>query len=86
MPVHTEHIRSLVSPENLLEFHSRDGCEPLCRFLGKDVLVGVDFLYLNKGDGIANYAKMEMTFKKSKIFALHLLAMGGVWTAWRWIR
>lgn len=34
---HYAHIRSKVPKERLLEFHSKDGWEPLCAFLGKPV-------------------------------------------------
>jgi hypothetical protein len=34
---HYAHIRSKVPPERLLSFHPRDGWEPLCEFLGKEV-------------------------------------------------
>lgn len=34
---HYAHIRSVVSPSNLLEFHSENGWGPLCEFLDKDV-------------------------------------------------
>jgi hypothetical protein len=34
---HYAYIRSKVPPEKLLNFHPRDGWEPLCDFLGKEV-------------------------------------------------
>ena len=34
---HYSHVRAVVPKDNLLEFESKDGWEPLCRFLGKDV-------------------------------------------------
>lgn len=34
---HYAHIRSKVPKERLLKFHSKDGWEPLCAFLGKPV-------------------------------------------------
>lgn len=34
---HYAQVRELVPPENLLEYHVRDGWEPLCRFLDKEV-------------------------------------------------
>lgn len=37
---HYEHVRSKVPAERLLEFESKDGWEPLCKFLGKDVPEG----------------------------------------------
>lgn len=34
---HCEMARSLVPPENLLEYHVQDGWEPLCKFLGQPI-------------------------------------------------
>jgi hypothetical protein len=34
---HNQMIRDLVPPERLLEFNAKEGWEPLCRFLGKEV-------------------------------------------------
>lgn len=37
---HYERMRAIVPKERLLEWHARDGWEPLCSFLGKPVPVG----------------------------------------------
>jgi hypothetical protein len=37
---HYAHVRAVVPKENLLEFEYKDGWEPLCKFLGKDVPAG----------------------------------------------
>lgn len=37
---HYTHVRSAVPKRRLLEFESKDGWEPLCKFLGKDVPAG----------------------------------------------
>jgi Sulfotransferase domain len=34
---HNQMIRDIVPPERLLEFNAKEGWEPLCRFLGKEV-------------------------------------------------
>lgn len=34
---HLEEVRSLVPPENLLEYRVSDGWGPLCKFLGDDI-------------------------------------------------
>ena len=31
------HVKATVKPENLLIFSSKDGWEPLCKFLGKEI-------------------------------------------------
>jgi hypothetical protein len=33
---HYAHIRAKVPPERVLNFHPKDGWEPLCEFLGKE--------------------------------------------------
>ena len=45
---HRCHVRSLVSPDRLLEWDIHDGWEPLCRFLGKPV-PHTPFPTLNRG-------------------------------------
>lgn len=37
---HYAHVRAVVPKEKLLEFEPKDGWEPLCKFLGKDVPPG----------------------------------------------
>jgi hypothetical protein len=37
---HYAHVRAVVPKDNLLEFRSEDGWEPLCKFLGKPVPEG----------------------------------------------
>lgn len=46
---HYKRIQELVPPESLLNFKLKDGWEPLCGFLGKDVPVGKEFLRANEG-------------------------------------
>lgn len=45
---HNEHIRSHVPKERLLEFDPKDGWEPLCKFLEKDI-PNEPFPFVNKG-------------------------------------
>ncbi|GIJ92711.1 hypothetical protein Asppvi_001989 [Aspergillus pseudoviridinutans] len=47
---HYDHVRSLVPPENLLEYHMKDGWEPLCRFLGKPI-PAEPVPYINQREG-----------------------------------
>ena len=48
MSKHGNHIRSVVPPENLLEFHPSDGWDVLCKFLSKDI-PNEPFPYINEG-------------------------------------
>jgi hypothetical protein len=84
MPVHTAHIRSLVPKDNLLEFHPKDGWEPLCKFLGKDVPAGQPFPHVNQGQHSANIIKIVVAVKLVKIGFPYLVAIGAVWAAWKW--
>ncbi|KAF6845035.1 nad dependent epimerase [Colletotrichum musicola] len=45
---HYAEIRAAVPKERLLEYKLKDGWEPLCEFLGKDVPQGVDFPVANQ--------------------------------------
>jgi len=84
MPVHVAHIRSLVPPENLLEFHPRDGWKPLCDFLGKDVPQDRPFPYVNKGQNAANIIKVAIGIwivKKAFPYVLGVAVLG---LAWKW--
>ena len=40
---HYTHVRSIVPKDNLLEFHPRDGWGPLCKFLGKPIMMLINF-------------------------------------------
>ncbi|CAO3647976.1 unnamed protein product [Mucor hiemalis] len=58
---HTEHIKSIVKPENLLVFNlGEDGWEKLCSFLGKEVPKGLPYPHDNKGK---NFAKLLLEIK-----------------------
>lgn len=85
MPTHVAHIRSLVPPENLLEFHPRDGWEQLCRFLGKEI-PGHDepFPFVNKGDNAVKIFKIAVTFSLVQILGPYFIALVVAGFAWRW--
>ncbi|MCJ1259161.1 hypothetical protein MMC24_006997 [Lignoscripta atroalba] len=44
---HNDLVRRVVPPERLLEYEVRQGWEPLCAFLGKDVPTGKEFPRVN---------------------------------------
>ena len=44
---HNAYILAKVPKDRLLEFHPRDGWEPLCAFLGHDVPEGTEFPNVN---------------------------------------
>jgi len=76
MPKHVEYIRSLVPPDDLLEFHPSDGWEPLCSFLRKEA-PKEPFPFVNKGSSVTNLAKFAITVKLVK-HAMPYLIAGGV--------
>jgi hypothetical protein len=63
---HYREIRATVPPEQLLDFQLKEGWEPLCRFLGKDI-PDVPFPHVNEA---AEYARH---IKKSRNNALKRL-------------
>lgn len=84
MPVHINHIRSLVAPENLLEFHPRDGWEPMCKFLSKNPVPSEPFTFVNRGNNAANIVKVGVTIKLIKMSMPYALAIGVTIWAWGW--
>jgi len=84
MPKHIEYIRSLVPPENLLEFHPRDGWDPLCKFLGKEVPENTDFPYVNKGRWARNYVAVGVVLKCIKISSPYVFSAIALFVAWNW--
>jgi len=84
MPKHTEYIRSLVPPENLLEFHPRDGWDPLCKFLGKDVPEDTAFPYVNRGRWARNYVAIGVILKCIKLSFHYVLFAIVLIVAWKW--
>ncbi|KAJ5355523.1 uncharacterized protein N7496_012735 [Penicillium cataractarum] len=53
---HYKEIRATVPQEQLLEFQLKDGWEPLCRFLGKDI-PDVPFPRVNEAEAYAKHIK-----------------------------
>jgi hypothetical protein len=84
MPVHLARIRSLVPPDNLIEFHSRDGWEPLSKFLGKDVPPNEPFPSINKGRYAPNLIRVAITIKLIKMSFPYLVVLGAALAAWQW--
>jgi len=82
MPKHVEYIRSLVPPENLLEFHPRDGWEPLCKFIGKDV-PDEPFPHVNKGNSTVHLVAAALTIRSLRIVLPYVAGIGVVAFAYR---
>ena len=59
---HYERMRALVPKERLLEWHPREGWEPLCEFLGRDVPRG-EFPKVNQGDFVADLHVKMLVFR-----------------------
>ncbi|CAG8970819.1 hypothetical protein HYALB_00001607 [Hymenoscyphus albidus] len=85
MAVHVAYIRSLVPPDKLLEFHPRDGWDPLCRFLGKPSPADEPFPFANKGENAANLLRIAMVFSVVRRLGPYVLAVGVGVFAWRWV-
>ncbi|KAI8351533.1 P-loop containing nucleoside triphosphate hydrolase protein [Blakeslea trispora] len=59
---HTEHIKSIVKPENLLIMNVGEGWEKLCPFLGLPVPQDTPYPHMNKGD---RFEDMLLNIKES---------------------
>ncbi|KAJ7064303.1 putative NAD dependent epimerase/dehydratase [Mycena amicta] len=58
---YNDHIRRLVPTERLLEYEvGRDGWEPLCAFLGKDVPSGIEFPHRNDTQSIMEGSRKQI--------------------------
>jgi hypothetical protein len=72
---HIEHLKRVVPKDRLVFFDVRDGWEPLCKALGKDVPVGVPFPRINDGEAIARLG--DQTIRKGlKRWAMIFCALG----------
>jgi hypothetical protein len=80
MPKHVAYIKSLVPPDNLLEFHPRDNWEPLCKFLGKEVPENEPFPFVNHGQSVVKLTEMGIRKKLINFGTPYLLGMGAVAT------
>ncbi|OJD33771.1 nad dependent epimerase [Diplodia corticola] len=55
---HYEHVRAVVPPENLLEYHVGQGWKPLCDFLGLPLPpAGQDMVHTNDTEGFVDRCK-----------------------------
>ena len=59
---HYAHVRQVTPPERLLEFDLKDGWEPLCRFLGREV-PNVPFPRVNDGNYMVKGVWTVVTFR-----------------------
>jgi hypothetical protein len=80
MPKYVAYIKSLVPPENFLEFHPRDNWEPLCEFLGKEVPENEPFPFVNQGQSVVKMTEMEIRRKLISFGKLYLMGVGAVVT------
>jgi hypothetical protein len=80
MPKYVAYIKSLVPPENLLEFHPRDGWEPLCEFLDKKVPENEAFPCVNQGQNVVKLTEMGIQRKLKSFARPYLMGVGAVAT------
>ena len=82
---HYEHIRSIVPKDQLLEHSSRDGWEPICKFLGKPV-PNEPYPRVNEGSSTWDMHRTRIMYKVypfvlAKLFSPVLLILVAVGTA-----
>ncbi|ORY62132.1 P-loop containing nucleoside triphosphate hydrolase protein [Pseudomassariella vexata] len=73
---HYENVKSLVPPENLLEFRVQDGWEPLCEFLGERVPYGQKFPKVNDNNDFVDRSR-----RRNRMQMLNVLAQIFEWIA-----
>jgi hypothetical protein len=81
---HYAHVRHVVPKQRLLEFESKDGWEPLCKFLGKDI-PATPYPRVNDADATVKYlrkvsrANLATLMAKGMTVALAGAVVGGIW-------
>lgn len=86
---HYDLMRAIIPKDRLLQWHPRDGWEPLCDFLGKEVPEG-EFPKVNQGDFVANLHEKMLMFRflvvvlKSLKMVSPLMVIGVAY--WWWFR
>lgn len=86
---HYTRMRAIVPKERLLEWHPRDGWEPLCAFLGKEVPEG-EFPKVNQGNFVADLHGKMLAFRfvvvvlKGLGRILPVVVVGAAWWWFRW--
>jgi hypothetical protein len=86
---HYAHIRSKVPAEKLLNFHPRDGWEPLCEFLGKQVPKDEEFPRVNEAKSTVRLHYFIVAIRLWHIGRKYLAMAAVVGIAYalaRWIR
>jgi hypothetical protein len=85
---HNERMRAIVPKERLLEWHPRNGWQPLCEFLGKEVPEG-EFPKVNQGNFVADLHSKMLVFRFVVVVLKALRAVSPVLVvgaAWLWFR
>ena len=84
---HYAHVRSIVPPENLLEFEPQEGWGPLCSFLKKEV-PAEPFPHINNADSLIKFMSFIywiLVLRVVKKFVVPIAGVGaviaGVWWA-----
>jgi hypothetical protein len=84
--MHYERTRAVVTRERLLEWHPKDGWEPLCEFLGREVPEG-EFPKVNQGNFVADLHHKMLIFRFVVVFLKALRTISSllmVGTTWWW--
>lgn len=71
---HYTSIRSKVPPSRLLEFESKDGWEPLCKFLGKPVPEDLPYPRVNDAKFTVNLHRYIYWIRVWGIFRMYIIS------------
>ncbi|KAL8678256.1 MAG: hypothetical protein Q9186_005369 [Xanthomendoza sp. 1 TL-2023] len=86
---HYDYVRRVTPKDRLLEYEVKEGWEPLCKFLGKEVPEGEDFPNVNdKGSFVEGHGKLWAygVFNAVKNISIGLTSVAVGVAAWWWYR
>lgn len=85
---HYKHVREVVPKERLLEFESKEGWEPLCKFLGKEP-PKEPYPNINDAKATVNLHSFVFYLRIAQMLAKPVLTLGAVGAAgaaWWWVK
>ena len=77
---HIEWLKEVVPEHRLVFYDVKDGWEPLCKALGKEVPKDIPFPHINDGDAIEKIAKLHI--RRGLTRWAFILAIGATGLAW----
>lgn len=81
---HIEEVKKNIPPEKLLVFNVKEGWEPLCKFLGVPVPVGIPFPYVNDHETVQRQMKISrfVYYRALPAMAIAVILLM-IWLVWK---